>query len=172
MVNAEASSSRQSISPNEARDDYALPEGYKPFVPVSKRRAALLSTLGAKHAAKRVRHGSESEGGERSPRGANGNGENVVSAVAGVQDLPDPLTAAEEAEAAEREKARRERTLLQRAQEVKERRAREDADKTTAQLEAEKEQKLLDEMERAQRKLGGAKELAQGTEYTESLTTS
>lgn len=47
-----------------------------------------------------------------------------------------------------------------------------DAQKTEADLAAEREAELLAEMERGQKKLASAAELAQGTVYTESLKTS
>lgn len=165
MVNAQASGSRRSASPTNGVDDYSLPADYKPYVPVSKRRAALLDNLSTKHAAKRLKDGQGSD--QEEPIRSK-----VSAQLQAVKNLPDPVKEAEDAAALERETARRERTLLQRAQEVKERRAREDADKTAVQLEAEQERKMLDEMERAQRKLGGAKELAEGRVYTESLKTS
>ena len=46
-----------------------------------------------------------------------------------------------------------------------------DAQKSAAEMEAEKEAALLAEMERAQKKLAGAQELAHGTLYTESMRT-
>jgi ATP-dependent RNA helicase DDX41 len=144
----------QPTAEDQADDDFLLPEDYKPYVPVAKRRAALLSHLGSKHLAKKVRGlvGNEGDG--------DGNGETGVD---------------EDEEAREerkREMLRRERTLLHAAQEVKEKQAKEDADKTTAQLAAEKEAKLLEELERAQKKLAGVQELAQGTSWTQSLETS
>lgn len=47
-----------------------------------------------------------------------------------------------------------------------------DKNKTAAELEAEKEAVMLAEMERAQKKLASAQELAHGTSYTESMKTS
>lgn len=84
------------------RDDYDLPADYKPYVPVAKRRAALLGHLTKRHQAKRIRTAEEVEEEEKAIE----------------------RNAEEELELA-REKARRERTLLQAAQEVKEQRARE-----------------------------------------------
>ena len=100
---ATASSSRRRVSPeveNEAEDDFALPADYKPYVPVAKRRAQLKSTLTSKQQAKRPK----------------------VSA----DELHKELATQEEEDNEEeraREKLRRERTLLQAAQEVKEQRA-------------------------------------------------
>lgn len=47
-----------------------------------------------------------------------------------------------------------------------------DADKSAAEIAAEQEAALLAEMERGQKKLAGAAELAHGTAFTESLKTS
>ena len=121
---------------------------YKAYVPVAKRRAQLLSHLGSKHA-KKVKTVEEFD-----------------------REVADAEEELEEVEEREREKARRERTLLQAAQEVKERRAIEDAAKSAAEIFGEKEAALLKEMERGQKKLAGAQEIAQGTSYTESLKTS
>lgn len=101
---ATASSSRRRIDDNveeEVADDYALPADYKPYVPVAKRRAQLKSTLTSKQQqAKRPK----------------------VS----VDELHRELATQQEEDNEEekaREKLRRERTLLQAAQEVKEQRA-------------------------------------------------
>ncbi|WVQ72071.1 hypothetical protein IAR50_001615 [Cryptococcus sp. DSM 104548] len=138
-------------SPSPPQDEFELPADYKPYVPVAKRRAQLLSQLGAKHspAAKRVKTQEELE-----------------------KEVEDEIREQAEDEERAREKARRERTLLQAAQEVKERKALADAEKSAADREAEKEAQLLAEMERAQKKLAGAQELAQGVSYTKSLKTS
>ncbi|GFZ50868.1 ATP-dependent RNA helicase DBP2 [Saitozyma sp. JCM 24511] len=146
MVAAE-SSRRGSRSPSPEKDDYALPADYKPYVPVAKRRAQLLTQLG-KHQTKRIKTTEEIEA-----------------------EVAENRTAEEEEERA-REKARRERTLFQAAQEVKEKQALENANKTAADLAAEQEAKMLAEMERGQKKLAGVQELAQGTVWTESLKTS
>lgn len=84
----------------EAQDAFELPEDYKPYVPVAKRRAQMLSQLGAKHSAKKVKTQEELE-----------------------KEMEEELKEQAEDEARAREKARRERTLLQAAQEVKEQRA-------------------------------------------------
>ena len=154
-----ASSSRHR-SPSPAQDEYSLPSDYKPYVPVAKRRAQLASQLGSR--SKRVKTAEEI-----------------------VQEVEERKAEEDEGER-EREKARRERTLLQAAQEVKERRALEgecsveqfelllihvDADKSVVELREEKEAALLEDMERAQKKLAGAQEIAQGTTWTESLKT-
>ena len=135
---------QRSASPS---DD--IPLNYKPYVPVAKRRAQLISHLGSKHIAKKVKTTEQVE-----------------------QDVAEERDDFEEDEERQREKARRERTLLQAAQEVKELKALEDAAKSAAEISAEKEAALLREMERGQKKLAGAQEIAQGTTWTESLKTS
>lgn len=130
-------------------DPYELPSNYEPYVPVAKRRAQLLAQLGGKHQAKRVRTTDEDE--------------------AEAQEANDSIAQHEERE---REKARRERTLLQAAQEVKEKKEKEDATRTAAERDEEEEARLLAEMERGQKKLAGAKEIAEGKTWTASLKTS
>ncbi|WVQ79777.1 hypothetical protein IAT38_001877 [Cryptococcus sp. DSM 104549] len=142
------SSRRRSPSPSQD-DGFEVPADYKPYVPVAKRRAQMLSTLGAKHQAKKVKTAEELE-----------------------KEMEQELKEQEEDAERAKEKARRERTLLQEAQEVKERRAAEEAKMSAAEREAEKEAALLAEMERAQKKLAGAQELAQGVSWTKSLPTS
>lgn len=101
---ATASSSRRRIEhevQEEAEEEYALPADYKPYVPVAKRRAQLKSALtGKQQQAKRPK----------------------VS----VDELHRELATQQEEDNEEekaREKLRKERTLLQAAQEVKEQRA-------------------------------------------------
>ncbi|KAI0036397.1 P-loop containing nucleoside triphosphate hydrolase protein [Vararia minispora EC-137] len=74
-------------------------------------------------------------------------------------------------ETEERERARKERTLLREAQEVQARKADEDARKTEAQKHEEQEEKILAAISR-QKKLASGLELAKGIQYTESLRTS
>lgn len=97
-----ASTSRRAKSPGidqETSDD--LPSDYKPYVPVAKRRAQLKSTLtGKQQQAKRPKVSIDELHRERI-----------------IQDDED------EKEQKAIEKLRRERTLLQAAQEVKEKRA-------------------------------------------------
>jgi ATP-dependent RNA helicase DDX41 len=90
----------RSPSPHLAEEEELLPSDYKAYVPVAKRRAQLLSTLGSKQSAKKVK---------------------VVDPVD--VEVLDERKAAEQTEERAREKARRERTLLQAAQEVKEKKA-------------------------------------------------
>lgn len=97
---AGTSSRRRSPSPAQA-DDYEIPQDYKPYVPVAKRRAALLNQLGSKQsAAKRVKTSDEI-----------------------AKEEEDEAKEVEQDEERLKEKLRRERTLLQAAQEVKERKA-------------------------------------------------
>jgi ATP-dependent RNA helicase DDX41 len=175
---AVASGSRQaqaqvSTGDSDLIEGMDIPEDYKPYVPVAKRRAQLRSTLTGKHNAKKSKVSLEELQKER------------------LVDLGEE----DEAERI-KEQLRKERTLLQAAQEVKERKAaegelwvhlrrheedsgnvrsmlmRRDVQKSQADIAAEKEAKLLKELERGQKKLAGAKEISQGTAYTESLKTS
>jgi ATP-dependent RNA helicase DDX41 len=137
-------------------DDFALPADYKPYVPVAKRRAQLLAR--AKDGlAKRARVVETSD--DPAAGGGTSGGEKKVLTQEEVDDQA-------------REKARRETTLLKTAREVKERKEQADKDKTKADLEAEKDAMLLVEMERAQKKLAGVKEIAEGTVWTENIKTS
>ncbi|WVR09449.1 hypothetical protein IAU60_006516 [Kwoniella sp. DSM 27419] len=147
MVASLGSRRQKSVTP-PAEEEMTLPADYKPYVPVAKRRAQMMSQLGQKRETKKVKTAEEIE-----------------------KEMEEELKEQAEDEERAREKARRERTLLQAAQEVKERQALLDAEKSAAEREAEKEAALLAEMERAQKKLAGAQELAQGTSYTESLKT-
>ncbi|KAK4688501.1 ATP-dependent RNA helicase DDX41, partial [Tremellales sp. Uapishka_1] len=149
MVDATSFTSRRRRSPPPDENDLELPADYKPYVPVAKRRAQLLSQLGTKHAAKKIKPPEQLE-----------------------KEIEEEQKEQLEEEDRLKEKVRRERTLLQEAQEVKRRRAVEDAQKSHAEKEAEQEAALLAEMERAQKKLAGAQELAQGTVWTEHVKTS
>lgn len=81
----------------DTNDPYAVPEDYKPYVPVAKRRAQLLSRLGNRNQPKKkLKTLQDEEPDEEETR----------------KQIEDALER-------EREKARRERTLLQEAQEVK-----------------------------------------------------
>jgi ATP-dependent RNA helicase DDX41 len=136
-----------SKSLEEERDDYELPADYKPYVPVAKRRAQLLKTL-SNRGAKRIK-----------------TSEDEPSAPTSEADL---LDADEQAG----ELARRERTLLQAAIDMRERKQVEEEGKTKAELAAVEDEKMLVEMERGQKKLAGAKDIAEGKVWTESLKTS
>jgi ATP-dependent RNA helicase DDX41 len=154
---ASPANDRPDETPNDASgDEYALPADYKPYVPVAKRRAQLLASIG-RGGLKRARL----DGLEDAPPDGN--------AVAGPSGT---RMSQEEIESKAREKARRERTLLQAAQEVKERKEQEDRDKTAADLQAEEDAKILADMERGQKKLAGVKEIAEGKVWSESLKTS
>lgn len=122
-------------------DDAAEDEAYTPYVPLAQRREARFQQLA-------------SRGGKEA------------------QTLLDSEALRLEAEAElarKRDKQRRERTLLDNAQEVKRRKAEEDARKTADELRREEEEKLLKELQGQQRKLAGNQELAQGVEYTEIM---
>lgn len=100
MVTASSSRRRSEPELEDGADDYALPADYKPYVPVAKRRAQLKSALtGKQQQAKRAK----------------------VS----LDELHREIVPQEEDDEEEkaREKLRRERTLLQAAQEVKEQKA-------------------------------------------------
>lgn len=142
-----------------AGDEYSVPADYKPYVPVAKRRAQLLASVG-RGGLKRIRlDGSDDQ-------------QSDGNAIAGPSTSAASKMSQEDIESRAREKARRERTLLQAAQEVKERKEQEDKDKTAADLQAEEDAKILQEMERGQKKLAGVKEIAEGKVWTESIKTS
>jgi hypothetical protein len=137
--------SNGSAATNDEDDD-----NYTPYVPVAKRRANLLSSLSQRHQPAKT-----------------------------VTKTPEDLAREQEAfqreqEAAEevrREKARKERTLLEEAQEVKKRQAELDLQETDLEREAKKEAEILAALEKQQKKLASAAELAKGVSYTESIKT-
>lgn len=149
------SGSRNDRSNKKANDEYPPQEDeqddYKPYVPLSQRRAQLLSTITNKSKGQREKatKTAEEEEAEREAE----------------------RIAALEAEERRREKARRERTLLEEAQEVKRRQAELAAQKDEREIEAEKEAEILAQLERNQKKLASAADLAKGIEYKESLKT-
>lgn len=148
MVDTRIPSRRRHASPSPPVEDaYELPADYKPYVPVAKRRAQLLKTL-SNRGAKRIKTSDDDATPEPSHA--------------------DILDADEQA----RELARRERTLLQAAIDMRERKHAEDEGKSKAALAAEEDAKMLVEMERGQKKLAGAKDIAEGKVWTTSLTTS
>lgn len=139
----------------EAEDDYGLPLDYKPYIPVKKRRAQMLSKFGSSALSKKLKTDEQAAAEKEAQR-----------------ELERALL-----------KERRHKTLLQEAQEVKRRKELEgesdprcfltrDAEKSAAQMEAEQEAALLKELERGQKKLAGVQEIAQGKTWTESLKTS
>lgn len=133
---------------NDAADD----SSYVPYVPLSQRRANLLSNLTQKSKTQREKavKTAEEEAAEREAE----------------------RIAAEEAEERRRERLRKERTLLEEAQEVKRRQAEMASQKNELELEAEKEAEILAQLEKTQKKLASAQDLAKGVTYTESLKTS
>lgn len=150
MVDIAISSRRSRIrSPSPEPESYELPADYKPYVPVAKRRAQLLKTLSTR-GTKRIKT-SEDDAQPAAP-----------------QSHADILDADEQA----RELARRERTLLQAAMDMRERKHAEEEGKSKAELAAVEDAKMLVEMERGQKKLAGAKDIADGKVWTDSLTTS
>jgi hypothetical protein len=93
---------RNGAGPSDAWDSRDDDDNYTPYVPLSKRRANLLSSFHQKSTVKSVKtKTAEEEEAEREEQ----------------------KKAEEEAEEVRREKARKERTLLQEAQEVKRRQA-------------------------------------------------
>lgn len=98
-------------NPEGETDAYEVPADYKPYVPVAKRRAQLLKTL-SNRGAKRIKTSDDEP--TTAPSHA------------------DLLDADEQA----RELARRERTLLQAAIDMRERKQVEDEGKTKAELAA------------------------------------
>lgn len=135
---------------SESVDEYELPADYKPYVPVAKRRAQLLKTL-SNRGAKRFKTSSDDERSTPEPSRASSS----------------QLDADEQA----RELARRERTLMQAAIDLKEKKAAEDEGKSKAELAAAEEAKLLEEMEKGQKKLAGVRDIAEGRVWTDSLKT-
>lgn len=135
---------------NAASNDNDDDDNYTPYVPVAKRRANLLASLSSR----------------QQPTKA-------------VTKTPEDLAREQEAlqreqEAAEevrRERARKERTLLEEAQEVKKRQAELDLNETEFEREAKKEAEILAALEKQQKKLASAAELARGVNYTESIKT-
>lgn len=102
MVTAASPASQEQQTTTVEAEDFDLPSDYQPYVPVAKRRAQLRSALTGKHHAKKAKVSLEELHKER------------------IVDLEE-----DDEEEREREKLRKERTLLQAAQEVKERRAAE-----------------------------------------------
>jgi len=100
---APAADSGAAASNTAGGDDYALPPDYKPYVPVAKRRAAMMASLGVvgKRPTKKLRT-AEDEAYEAELRKRE-------------------LETEKDREEREREAARRDRTLLEEAQEVKRR---------------------------------------------------
>jgi ATP-dependent RNA helicase DDX41 len=124
-------------------------ETYVPYVPLAARREARFQTLA-------------SSTSSSNPSGINREKARLEEAIDLEKEREDEL-------ARKREKARRERTLLDGAAEVKRRKAEEDARKSESDLKREEEEKLLKELAGQQRKLVSDAELAQGVEYRESL---
>ncbi|KAJ9113833.1 hypothetical protein QFC19_000026 [Naganishia cerealis] len=146
----ESDNKRHDTEPSDAWDSRDDDDNYTPYVPLSKRRANLLSSIHQKSTVKSVKLKTAAE--EEAEKEAQKKAE-------------------EEAEEVRREKARKERTLLQEAQEVKKRQAEQAALKSERDIEAEKEAEILAQLERQQRKLASDAELAKGVQYTESLQT-
>ena len=126
------------------------------YVPLKKRREEQLKRL----------HGASGSRGS-TPSSRREDSADAEAAAAAAAAPIDPETLAE----LERERKRKERTLLAEAQDVKAKKALEDALKTEEDKKAEEENKILAAIA-ARRKLASDLELAQGVQYTESLPTS
>lgn len=121
------------------------------YVPLKKRREEQLKRL---------------QGVSSSRASSRGRDDSAEPQQAPVEEL-DPETLAE----LERERKRKERTLLAEAQDVKAKKAAEDALKSEADKKAEEEAKILAAIA-ARRKLASDLELAKGVSYIESMPTS
>ncbi|KAG9030092.1 DEAD-box ATP-dependent RNA helicase 35 [Tulasnella sp. JGI-2019a] len=122
-------------------------DNYVPYVPVAQRRQALVAKL-TNHTAETAAQKAKREREER-------------------EEAED----AEKEEERRREKARKERTLLEEAQEVHKRKAEEDSKKTETQKNDEVEEEMLAAIA-SRRKLASDLELAKGIQYTMTIKTS
>ncbi|ORY82321.1 DEAD-box protein abstrakt [Leucosporidium creatinivorum] len=148
-MSSESTFKRRRLSPPPAQPTYSLDDedDAPAYVPVKKRREALLTKLASKHV-----------GGAQ---------------IADQQRLEEEAEREErEREEKEGKKQRTAQTLLQEAQEVKRLKAIADAAKTDADRKREEEEKILAAQSAGQKALAGAEELAKGIVYTERLTTS
>ncbi|KAI0371819.1 DEAD-domain-containing protein [Pilatotrama ljubarskyi] len=121
-------------------------DSYEPYVPVAQRRQAKLAKL--------------------TSWGANAEKDKAKQ----LQEEQDERDDEEREEERRREKARKERTLLMEAQEVHDKKAAEDAQKTAAEKAEEQDAEILAAIA-ARRKLASDLELAKGVQYTEPLKT-
>lgn len=141
---------KQSDSQTKSQIKDENDDDYTPYVPLSKRRADIMSISSRRQ-------------------------QPVKEVVKTPEDIAREQEARQrEQEAAEelrRERARKERTLLEEAQEVKRRQAELDAKETEAEREAKKEAEILAALEKQQRKLASDAELAKGIKYTDSIKT-
>ncbi|KAG8944874.1 DEAD-box ATP-dependent RNA helicase 35 [Tulasnella sp. 424] len=122
-------------------------ENYVPYVPVAKRKQALVSKLTERK------------------------NETPAQRAKREQEEREEAEDAEKEEERLREKARKERTLLEEAQDVHKRKAEEDATKTEGQKAAEEDEKILQAIA-SRRKLVSDLELAKGIQYFEAMKTS
>lgn len=136
--------------------DVSDEENGQVYVPLKKRREEQLKRL--------QQHGHSRGNTPNSRRGDSDDDDGKEAAAAA------PIDAETLAEL-ERERKRKERTLLAEAQDVKAKKALEDALKSEADKKAEEEAKILAAIA-ARRKLASDLELAQGVSYTEPLPTS
>ncbi|KAG9018914.1 DEAD-box ATP-dependent RNA helicase 35 [Tulasnella sp. 427] len=120
---------------------------YVPYVPVAKRKQALVSKLTERKT------------------------ETPAQKAKREQEEREEAEDAEKEQERLREKARKERTLLEEAQDVHKRKAEEDSKKSEAQKVAEEDEKILQAIA-SRRKLVSDLELAKGIQYSEAMKTS
>ncbi|KAF8334129.1 P-loop containing nucleoside triphosphate hydrolase protein [Cantharellus anzutake] len=138
---------------NEAQKtyDYADDDDYEPYIPVAQRRQQKLAKFAT--------------------RGVSTNRLSKLKLSRDPDRERDEEREEEEEEERLKEKLRKERTLLEEAQEVHRKKDLEDAQKTDREKAEETDEKILAAIAH-QRKLASDLELAKGISYTESLKTS
>ncbi|KAG9046739.1 DEAD-box ATP-dependent RNA helicase 35 [Tulasnella sp. UAMH 9824] len=141
-----SSPKRRRVDPEEDKMDED-DDNYVPYVPVAKRKQALVSKLTERKT------------------------ETPAQKAKREQEEREEAEDAEKEEERRREKARKERTLLEEAQDVHKRKAEEDAKKSEAQKAAEEDEKILQAIA-SRRKLVSDLELAKGIQYSEAMKTS
>ncbi|KAG8924687.1 hypothetical protein FRC00_004818 [Tulasnella sp. 408] len=141
-----SSPKRRRVDPEEDKMDED-DDNYVPYVPVAKRKQALVSKLTERKT------------------------ETPAQKAKREQEEREEAEDAEKEEERRREKARKERTLLEEAQDVHKRKAEEDSKKSEAQKAAEEDEKILQAIA-SRRKLVSDLELAKGIQYSEAMKTS
>ncbi|KAI0318059.1 P-loop containing nucleoside triphosphate hydrolase protein [Amylostereum chailletii] len=137
---------QRSPSPTYKLDD-GNDDSYEPYIPVAQRRQAKLAKL--------TSFGADTQ----------------KDSARALQETKEEIEDAEREEERMREKARKERTLLSEAQEVRSKKAIEDAKKSEAQKYEEEEEHILAAISN-RKKLASGLELAQGVQYIDTLKTS
>ncbi|EIN07632.1 DEAD-domain-containing protein [Punctularia strigosozonata HHB-11173 SS5] len=148
MAESESTYKRRRIERSPSPTFKLEDDTYEPYVPVAQRRNAKLAKLAARSGLESEREKARREQQEQDER-------------------EDALREEERL----REKARKERTLLQEAQEVHSKKAAEDAKKTTEEKAEEADAEILAAIA-SRKKLASDLELAKGISYTESRKTS